>query len=485
MPPIVLILALPWAAATIDVPDADRPEVRVDRPVDGQEHVRRCGLGAPFHAGRRAALIAELAKETPNGLVLVRGLPQQRDYLRFQQDKTFWYLTGVESPNAALLIDLGSKEEILFLPKPNAITERWNGEQWDSEDAWVGEVTGFREVRPGGELMGLLKDRAAAAKTVWISKEPWVALAGCHDQAGPHDEAIAHDPLDGRVSRENALEDRLHEKLGLEVRDCAPVLAEMRRVKTPEELDALRRAADAGAKAMTEAIRSTRAGLTERHLEAVMSFVHRAEGAAGPAYHGIVGCGPNALVLHYSQVGREMRANEMVLLDYAPEFDHYVSDITRSWPVDGQFSPRMREIYDAVLASQAAGIAETRPGKTMGDVERACRRVLSERGMSKLLPHGTCHYVGMEVHDVGGNGKPFVPGVVFTIEPGVYEPATGIGVRIEDVVVVTESGCEVITAGVTKDRLELTRLVSEEGILDRWVTGETPLTTITESSSPR
>jgi Xaa-Pro aminopeptidase len=180
-----------------------------------------------------------------------------------------------------------------------------------------------------------------------------------------------------------------------------------------------------------------------------------------------------------------MRANEMVLLDYAPEFDHYVSDITRSWPVDGQFTPRMREIYDAVLASQAAGIAETRPGKTMADVERACRRVLSERGMSKLLPHGTCHYVGMEVHDVGGNAKPFVPGVVFTIEPGVYEPSTGIGVRIEDVVVVTETGCEVITSGVTKDRLELTRLVAEEGILDRWVAGDAPLATIRETTGPR
>ncbi len=486
MPKIVfLLVALPLSGAGAHVPDVDRADARADRPVDGQEHVRTCGLGAQFHAGRRAALVAELVKETPDGLVLVRGLPSQRDYLRFHQDKTFWYLTGVESPNAALLIDLRTREEILFLPKPNAMKERWDGEQWDSEDGWIRDVTGFREVRPGGELMGLLKDRAAGAKTVWISKEPWVTLAGCHDLAGPYDEKIARDPLDGRVSRENALEDQLHDKFGLEVRDCAPVLAEMRRVKTPEELAALRRAADAGAKAMTEAIRSTRAGLTERHLEAVMSFVHRVEGAAGPAYHGIVGCGPNALVLHYSQVGREMRANEMVLLDYAPEFDHYVSDITRSWPVDGQFTPRMREIYDAVLASQAAGIAETRPGKTMADVERACRRVLSERGMSKLLPHGTCHYVGMEVHDVGGNGKPFVPGVVFTIEPGVYEPSTGIGVRIEDVVVVTESGCEVITAGVTKDRLELTRLVAEEGILDRWVVGDAPLTTISESTSPR
>ena len=105
--------------------------------------------------------------------------------------------------------------------------------------------------------------------------------------------------------------------------------------------------------------------------------------------------------------------------------------------------------------------------------------------MGKLMPHGACHYIGMEVHDVGDARKPLVPGVAFTVEPGVYEPASGIGVRIEDVVVVTETGCEVITASVTKDRGELTRLIAEEGILDRWVLGEAPLTTITESSSPR
>lgn len=483
---VVLALSLVVMSAHAPSGESEHAVAHADQPVAGQEHVRRCGIGAAFHGGRRAALVAELRKSTPKGLVLVRGLPSQRDYVRFQQDKTFWYLTGVESPNAALLVDLASGDEILFLPKPNAMKERWDGEQWDSEDEWVRDVTGFREVRPGSELIGLLKERAAAAEVVWISKEPWITLSGCHDTAAPYDRAIERDPLDGRTSRESALQDRLEQNFGVEVRDCAPVLAEMRRVKTTEELAALRRAADAGAKAMAEAIRSTRPGITERHLDAVMGFVHRAEGAAGPAYHGIVGCGPNALILHYSQVGRDLRAGEMVLIDYAPEFDHYVSDITRSWPVDGEFTPRMVEIYDAVLASQLAGIAAVRPGKTMADVEKACRSVLSERGMLKLLPHGTCHYVGLEVHDVGENARPLVPGVVFTIEPGVYEQATGIGVRIEDVVVVTETGCEVITSAVPKDRASLTRLVAEEGILDRWP-GEAPSvgSVSAASASPR
>jgi Xaa-Pro aminopeptidase len=463
------------AASQASAPDATQQATQLAsqraEPAAGQEHARRAGLGAAFHSGRRARLVEELRRETPAGLVLLRGLPEQRDYARFSQDKTFWYLTGVESPNAALLIDLASGASTLFLPKASKTREMWNGEQWDAGDAWVSEVTGVADVRPNPELLTLLEERAKATGVVWISRTPWVALTGCHDQAGPHDRAIERDPLDGRASREAALEERLRERFGVEVRDCGPVLAEMRRVKTSEELAVLRQAAEIGARAMEEAIRSSRAGLTERHLEAVMSFSQRCEGADGPGYQAIVGCGPNALVLHYNRPGRELAAGEVVLIDYAPEYEHYVSDITRSWPIDGQWSARAAEIYDAVLASQLAGIAAVKPGKTMGDVQKACQRVLAERGLAKLLPHGTCHYVGMEVHDVGVYSKPLEPGVVFTVEPGVYDPVAKIGVRIEDVVVVTADGCEVISAGVTKDRAELTRLVAAEGILDRFPIG--------------
>ena len=427
----------------------------------------KAGLGAAFHAGRRAALVEELRKQTPAGSVLVRGLPETRGYTKFQQDKTFWYLSGVESPNAALLVDVKSGASTLYLPKRSSGKEQWDGEQWDASDDWVRTITGIATVKETGQLDADLKASVALAKTIWISKEPWIDVAGCFDRARPHDHAQARDPLDGRPSREDALASRLLERYGADVRDCQGVLAELRRIKTPEEMLALRRASTVGALSMLEAIRSSKPGVGEWELEAVMSFVHRREGAAGPGYHGIVGCGPNALVLHYSEVRREARAGEMLLLDYAPEFDKYVSDITRSWPVDGRWTPRMIELYDAVLAAQEAGIAAVRPGRTMRDIEAACRKVLAERGVLELLPHGTCHYVGMEVHDVGDGAKPLEPGVVFTIEPGVYEAATGIGIRIEDVVLVTADGCEVLSHAVPKDRASLTKLQAEEGILDR------------------
>jgi len=333
-----------------------------------------CGLGKEFHAGRRAALVAAIGEK--QGVVLVRGLPDTRAYTRFEQDKTFWYLTGVESPNAALLIDLKSAQPILFLPKASKMKESWEGEMWDAGDAWVPGLTGIADVRLAGDLEKTLAELAPKGSTVWISMEPWVELGGCFDRAHPADVAQAKDAFDGRASREEALKRNLTEKFGLVVKDCAPQLSELRRVKTAEEIGALRRAGVSGALAMIEAMRSTKPGVGEWQLDALMSFVQRNEGARGPGYHAIVGSGPNALALHYSASTRVLREHEMLLIDYAPEYDHYVSDITRSWPTDGEWTPRMAELYDAVLAAQEAGIAATKPGVTMRDVDAACRKVL-------------------------------------------------------------------------------------------------------------
>ena len=182
----------------------------------------------------------------------------------------------------------------------------------------------------------------------------------------------------------------------------------------------------------------------------------------------IVGSGPNSCVLHYSASNRRMRSGEVVLIDYGPEVDHYTTDITRTWPVDGTFTEQQAEMYDAVLAAQLAGIDAARPGASLGSVTNACRRVLAEAGLSHLMPHGACHWVGMEVHDpYQPDNARFLPGMVFTIEPGVYDPETGIGIRIEDVIVITEDGCEVLTEGVPKARQEVEALVRSTGILDR------------------
>lgn len=431
----------------------------VERPGDGRP---TCGLGKAFHAGRRAALRAKLGE----GLIVLRGLEETRDYTRFHQDKVFWYLTGIDSPGAALVMDAATGAETLYLPKHSPRGEMWEGEKWDCADTWIEELAGFSDVRCAEALTDDLAQSISKGERVWVSLHPAIALSACFDRAKPFDAHIENDPLDGRPSREKALAANLEKLYGADVRDLSDALAELRLVKQPAEIEAMRHAGRSGALALIEAIRSTRAGVGEWELEALMSWVQIRHGATGPGYHGIVGSGPNSLVLHYSTSRRTLQPGEVILIDYAPEVDHFVSDITRTWPVDGTFTARQAELYDAVLASQAAGIAAVKPGKTIADIQKVCRDVLVEKGFGDFIRHGSCHWIGMEVHDVGDYDTPLAPGMAFTVEPGLYEPETGIGIRIEDVVLVTPDGCEVLSALVPRQRAELERLIAGEGVLD-------------------
>lgn len=441
----------------------------VSRAADG---AAVCGLGRDWHAGRRA----ELARRLETGIVVLRGLPDPRASVAFRQDKNFWYLTGIESPDVALLLDLDRGEEVLFVAKPSAFKESWAGEIWDADDAWVRELTGIEDVRANdagrGGNRALLEAldamvEAQPDRPLWTIQTGWIGLSGAYDSSVPYDAARRKDSLDGRESREDALARHLRERYAereLEVKDLTSELWDMRVIKTPEEIDAVRRASRASAVALREAMRSTRPGLGEWDLDALLTWQQRRAGADGPAYAPIVGSGANSLVLHYNFSSRRMRDGEVVLVDFAPEVDHYVSDVTRTWPVGGTFDDRMVPIYDAVLAAQEAAIAAVRPGAAYRDIGRAATGVLRERGYS--CPHGICHSVGMAVHDPGRMGGELRPGMIFTIEPGIYDQETGIGVRIEDVVLVTEEGCEVLSADCPKTRVEIEALIAEEGILD-------------------
>lgn len=422
-----------------------------------------CGLGKDFHAGRRAALLEEIG----DSVFVIRGLPEPRDYMRFYQDKNFWYLTGVASPGAALVLDGRSGSQILFLPEPNAFKEQWDGEVWDTQDEWLPELTGFTDIRSSGALESVLAELLAEKPTVLIVKSPWIGLAGGTDMALPHQRSQQTDPFDGRASREEAFADQLSERFGVTVRDANRLLAGLRIVKQPEEIAAMKRAAEVGSLAIAEGIRSTSAGRGEWEIEAAMTFVHESMGAAGPAYTAICGSGPNNNILHYFHANRRMNDGELLLVDYGPDVDFYTTDITRTWPVSGKFTERQREIYDIVLEAQAAGIAAAKPGNTMGDVGRAIQEVFQKHDVLGMVRHVPTHYIGLEVHDVTLRGE-FKPGMALAIEPGLYSEAEGFGIRIEDVVVITEDGNEVITrTGLPVEAEAIEALVSEPGMLER------------------
>jgi Xaa-Pro aminopeptidase len=440
------------------------PQTSLARPGDGR---LVCGLGKAFHQGRRTELMKRVGPE----LVVLRGEPDPRENLAFRQDKNFWYLTGVESANAALVLDGKSGRAILFLPERTrglALSESWEGEKWDNADDWVGELTGFGEVRATEKLVETVKELLDGRTKIGVCLQPTIVLAGSTDAAGPYDEAQEKDELDGRPDRAHQLATKLAELLKVDTVAIDDQLLAMRHVKTPEEIDAMRRAARAGARAQIEGMRSTAPRRGEWEIEAVMSFVQMREGADGPAYAAIVGGGKSACILHYVANSRRLVDGEMLLVDFGPEVDHYTTDITRSWPVSGVFSERQAQIYDAVLAAQKAGIAACKPGATLRDVDVAAWKVLEERGFpaKHWKRHDVCHFIGMEVHDPGLYRQAVEPGVAFTVEPGLYELETGIGVRIEDVVVITKDGCEVITSEVPKERAEVEGLVKSTGLLD-------------------
>jgi len=421
-----------------------------------------CGLGKDFHAGRRAALRAKLEP----GVVVLRGLASPRGNTRFYQDKNFWYLTGIESPNISFVMDVESGKEILLVNKPNGMTEQWMGEMWDTADDWVRELTGIEDLRNKRHLDKAIEELLGEGKMLYTIQTSQIALSDSYDSATKFDGAQKRDKWDGRLTREKAFAAKLEERFGQDVEDITKVLWEMRLVKEPAEIDAIRRASKAGGLAIKEGIRSSRVGLGEWDLAALMSWVQQRHGAVGPAYSAIVGSGHNALVLHYNASARRMEEGEIVLVDFGPEVDHYVTDITRSWPVDGKFTPRAAELYDAVLEAQAAGIAAAKPGASLRDVDGACTAVLKAKGFGSLMAHSAVHWVGMEVHDPSAGDKTLRPGMVFTVEPGLYESDTNIGIRIEDVVVITEDGCEILTPECPKGRPEIEALWKEEGVLD-------------------
>ncbi len=465
---IPAILCLPLSLFFLGV-SSDSAEAQYFVREDGK--APQCGLGKTFHQGRRRAFLDVMKQE----IAVFRGLPTTRNYREFHQAKNFWYLTGVDAPDVAVVLVKEGAREILFLPRANRGRESWEGELWDVEDEWVPEVSGFTDVRPMKDLIPVLEALVKKRKEELKSQEPleictqltpWISIAGAQDRAGPYDRRQVRDPLDGRRSREQQFKKRLEEKLDVRVKDASPYLNKLRLVKTKEEIVAMKRAATVGAHAMMEAMRSTRPGLGEWEVESVMNLVFRREGALGPAYLPIVGSGPNSLVLHYSGSTRRMRDGEVLLIDYAPEFDRYTCDITRTWPVNGKFTQRQAAIYDAVLAAQKAGIAASKPGARLQSVERAVRRVLQDRGFGRFIRHGACHWVGMEVHDVGFYMSRLEPGMCYTIEPGLYDPETKIGVRIEDVIVITKDGCDVITKAVPKERKAVLKLMKEPGVLE-------------------
>jgi Xaa-Pro aminopeptidase len=429
-------------------------------------------LPPEFHRARRDAVRAAL----PAGSVaLVLGGPEPGgaldDVQEYAQDPYLYYLTGTPEAGSALLLAPGGVElegrtvhEILFVPPRDHDTEIWLGRRFGPERARV-ELgvesalanTRFQEIvvpllsRPGLKVFLLPFPPVVAPKTA-LAEQIGVVAEAAQVSGSAFDDVKLPSVLDG-----------------------------LREVKTPEEVALLQRAVDITGAALREAMAAMEPGWAEYDIEAVIEYTFRRMGSERPGFPSIVGSGENSVLLHYDTNRRVTRPGDLVLMDVGAAYRGYTADITRTVPVDGRFTAEQRAIYEIVLEAQEAGIAAVRAGDSLGAPGEAASRVLA-RGLARLklirgpedwvglrrfFPHGTSHYLGLQVHDVGSY-RALKPGAVVTIEPGVYIPPADdvdpkwwdIGVRIEDDVLVTEGKPVVLSAGIPKDPDEIEALMA-------------------------
>lgn len=398
---------------------------------------------------------------------------------KFRQDSDFWYLTGFPEPDAIAVIDPGNKKApyTLYVRPRDPEMETWFGRRAGVEGTVrkFGADRAFPIARFTADLPKILNGRDILYYRFAVD--------------GPLDHLILNYLKEQRVRRlKSAYPPHT-------IIDPTPIIGEMRLHKSPEEIELMQKAADIAAEAHILAMKKVRPGMNESQVEALIEAHMRDRGASGVAYNSIVGSGPNATILHYVENNAVLRDGDLLLIDAGAEYQVYASDITRTFPVNGRFSPAQREIYDVVLDVQLKCIEYTRPGNTVKGRQEYSIELLTE-GMVKLgllkgktsdlikkkaymkyYMHGVGHYLGLDVHDAGRYfvdqhakiSRPFAPGMVLTVEPGIYVPPDdktapakyrGIGIRIEDDVVVTESGNRILTSKVPKHPEEIESLMN-------------------------
>ena len=422
----------------------------------GTPEAQRAGYPQEEFSGRRQRLAATLKE----GALVMFGATEATPGRRFRQDNDFYYLTGNESLNAALLIDAASGTSQLFLPEQDAVEVRYEGANWLQEPD-AAKRRGFAAIRPLGELHDALARRRSVAGPGVL----WMRMSERDEiNTGRYDAALAlarrlSNPFAQHLSEDAARINTFRTQFPyLELRDVTPHLDRMRLIKTSREVETMTRNGRISAEAIARAIRATAPGRYEYELEAEATYWLTRHGHQAPAYPAIVGSGPMGNRWHYDDNGRQMQAGELVVMDYGGSLDYTTVDITRTWPVSGRFTDAQLKAYRTVLAAQEAMIAAIRPGVTRAAISKVAEDIYRRDGFDPVYAY-IGHYVGMSVHDVGDWSLPFQAGMVLAIEPIIDLPQQQLHIRIEDTVVVTPTGTTVLTSAVPKDVEGVTRMV--------------------------
>jgi Xaa-Pro aminopeptidase len=410
----------------------------------------------PVPVARLEARRAALAHRLGTGVAILRSSEERSiegDYAQdsdYREDNDFFYLTGAEAPESWLVLvarDSAPAQIILYLPPRDTVTpyksEQWVGRQLNPGPE-AASLTGIKDIRSAeraeAEMPGLVFGPESPARQGFLYLKPGHGQA---DSPFLHDSIVAHTAAGG----------------GIRIGDLAQAMAPLRLVKDDDELARLRKAIALTTEAERNAMAAVRPEMYEYEIEALIEYTFRRGGAERVGFPSIVGSGPNSVLLHYDKNRRRMEAGDLVVMDIGAEFGYLTADVTRTAPVSGSFTPRQRAIYELVLGAQQMAIDSVRPGMDiprLNQIARAYLRAHSDtlcgRAVTcdKYFIHGLSHWLGMDVHDVGDTRTPLAPGMVLTVEPGVYLPAEALGVRIEDDVLVTRDGHEVLSAAAPK-----------------------------------
>ncbi|HXS24282.1 MAG TPA: aminopeptidase P N-terminal domain-containing protein [Gemmatimonadales bacterium] len=418
----------------------------------------------PVPVARLEARRAALAHRLGTGVAILRSSVERNiegDYAQdsdYREDNDFFYLTGAEAPESWLVLvarDSAPTQVILYLPPRDTVTpytsEQWVGPRLNPGPAATA-LTGIKDVRSAEraerEISGLVFGTDSTARRGVLYLKP-----GMNQEDSPFlRDSVAAVATAG----------------GIRLGNLSQELAPLRLIKDDDELARLRKAIALTTQAERNAMAALRPDMYEYELEALIEYTFRRGGAERVGFPSIVGSGPNSVLLHYDKNRRRMEAGDLVVMDIGAEFGYLTADVTRTAPVSGTYTPRQRAIYELVLRAQQTAIDSVRPGMDIPRLNQIARAYLRAHSdtlcgraatCDKYFVHGLSHWLGMDVHDVGDVRTPLAPGMVLTVEPGVYLPAEALGVRIEDDVLVTRDGHEVLSAAAPKRPDEIEAVV--------------------------
>jgi len=408
------------------------------------------------YAERRVALSALMADNSVAVFHAAEAKTRSNDInYEYRQSSNMLYLTGIVEPGTALILAKpahasGRTTAILFMPETNPRRGRYQGSGPSARHAAT--LSGIDSVQSYGTFSESLARVLRGKKILYYDF--------------PVD--FIYEPVSGQrffVSRQ-AKKKLKPAFSGLRVKSPGKMLTALRQIKSTRELAIMQKAIDITTAAHLRAMQHIRPGVHEYEVEAHVEYVFKSEGAEYPAFPSIVGSGPNSVILHHWKNRRKVEAGDVVVIDIGAEVAGYSADVTRTIPVSGRFSPAQREIYEIVLRAQQQAMAVIKPGLPFRQVHAAAKKVIAGSGFGKYFTHGTSHYLGLDTHDVGDR-KALQPGMVITVEPGIYIPEGAevdekywhIGIRIEDDVLVTDDGFKILSNGAPRTIAEIEKLM--------------------------